>query len=64
MSITTPESEFSVPAPVVSVATLPRPPRGLLAARWRVVPGLLLTAGIAAAAFGLHALPGCRCLAR
>lgn len=55
MSITTPESEYSVPT---QVAALPRPPRGALAAVFAVIPGLLLTSGIAAAAFGLHALPG------
>jgi len=34
------------------------PIRGAIAAALSVVPGLLLTSGIAAAAFGLHALPG------
>ena len=57
MSITTPESEFSVPVPV-SAAALPRPPRRVMVAALAVVPGLLLTGGIAAAAFGLRALPG------
>ena len=57
MSITTPDSEFTV-QPQVSVATLPRPPRGALASAMAVVPGLLLTAGIAAIGFGLHSLPG------
>jgi uncharacterized integral membrane protein (TIGR00698 family) len=57
VSITTPDSEFTV-QPQVSVATLPRPPRGALASAMAVVPGLLLTAGIAAIGFGLHSLPG------
>jgi len=55
VSISTPESEFSVPT---QVAALPRPPRGAFTAVFAVIPGLLLTSGIAAAAFGLHALPG------
>lgn len=36
---------------------MPRPPRGAAAAR-AIMPGLLLTAAIAAAAFSLRALPG------
>jgi uncharacterized integral membrane protein (TIGR00698 family) len=57
VSITSPDSEFSLPVQA-SVATLPRPPRDVLAGALGIVPGVLLTAGIAAAAFGLHALPG------
>ncbi len=57
MSITAPDNEFSFPLPA-SAAAVPRPPRRLLAATLAIVPGLLLTGGIAAAAFGLRALPG------
>lgn len=57
MSITTPDTEFAVQTPV-SAVVVPRPPRGALAGALAVMPGLLLTAGIAAAAFGLRALPG------
>jgi uncharacterized integral membrane protein (TIGR00698 family) len=57
VSITTPDSEFTVQPPI-SVAELPRPPRGALASALAIVPGLLLTAGIAAIGFGLHSLPG------
>jgi uncharacterized integral membrane protein (TIGR00698 family) len=57
VSITTPDSEFSA-QPQAVAAALPRPPRSFLAAALAIVPGLLLTGGIAAAAFGLHALPG------
>jgi uncharacterized integral membrane protein (TIGR00698 family) len=46
--------------PQVSVVALPRRPQlgGAITAAISVVPGLLLTSGIAAAAFGLRALPG------
>jgi uncharacterized integral membrane protein (TIGR00698 family) len=57
VSITTPDSEFSAQPQAVTV-TLPRPPRDALSVALGVVPGLLLTGGIAAAAFGLRALPG------
>jgi uncharacterized integral membrane protein (TIGR00698 family) len=42
----------------VSAAVLTSPPQdGVIAAALAIVPGLLLTSGIAAAAFALHALP-------
>jgi uncharacterized integral membrane protein (TIGR00698 family) len=46
--------------PRVLAVALPRRPQfgGAMTAAISVVPGLLLTAGIAAAAFGLHRLPG------
>jgi uncharacterized integral membrane protein (TIGR00698 family) len=54
-----PNSESSA-RPRVSAIALPRRPYfgGALTAAISVVPGLLLTSGIAAAAFGLRALPG------
>jgi uncharacterized integral membrane protein (TIGR00698 family) len=54
-----PNSEASA-RPRVGAIALPRRPYfgGALTAAISVVPGLLLTSGIAAAAFGLRALPG------
>jgi uncharacterized integral membrane protein (TIGR00698 family) len=54
-----PNSDSSA-RPRVSAIALPRRPYfgGALTAAISVVPGLLLTSGIAAAAFGLRALPG------
>ena len=57
MTITSPDNEFAV-EPSISAVALPHPARGRLGRVLTVVPGLMLTAGIAAAAFGLHALPG------
>lgn len=57
MSITTPDREFPVHQQI-STAALIRSPRGLLAGALGVIPGLMLSAGIAAVAYGLHSLPG------
>jgi uncharacterized integral membrane protein (TIGR00698 family) len=54
VSITTPDSEFTLQAPI----STPALPRRAVSAAVAVVPGLLLTSGIAAASFGLRALPG------
>ena len=56
MSLVTPDTEFPA-QPAVSAAALARPARGALQSALAVVPGLALTAAIAAAAFGLRALP-------
>lgn len=49
----------SLPQPEVSAAVTSGPASGgAIAGALSVLPGLLLTSGIAAAAFGLHALPG------
>ncbi len=57
MSITTPDREFPAEPHAAAVA-LPRPARGFVAGALGIVPGLMLTAGIAALAYGLHSLPG------
>lgn len=59
--MTTPVPNDDRPArPRVSAVALPRRPQfgGAMTAAISVVPGLLLTSGIAATAFGLRALPG------
>ena len=57
MSLSTRDAEFPA-QPRVSAALMPRPGRGALQSALAVVPGLALTAAIAAAAFGARALPG------
>jgi uncharacterized integral membrane protein (TIGR00698 family) len=57
VSLVTPDTEFPA-QPGVSAAVLPRPARGALQSALALVPGLMLTAAIAAAAFSLRALPG------
>lgn len=56
---TTAFANDSLVRPRISAATAPGPSTGgAIAAARSVAPGLLLTSGIAAAAFGLRALPG------
>jgi len=57
LSLVTPDTEFLAQSDV-STAALPRPARRALQAALALVPGLALTAAIAAAAFSLRALPG------
>jgi len=57
VSLVSPDTEFPA-QPAVSTAALARPARGALQSALVVLPGLALTAAIAAAAFGLRALPG------